>query len=60
MKLLKAIDQEVKEILECSHKEALAILQQNRDLMEKVAVTILEQEVIEGEELEGFLELVKQ
>jgi cell division protease FtsH len=55
----KAIDEEVKEIVETSHQKALAILNQNRDLLEKIAQQILEVEVIEGEELQNLLTQAK-
>lgn len=55
----KAIDGEIKEIVEKSHQQALAILQANRDLMEKIAEIILEKEVIEGEELDNLLAQVQ-
>jgi len=51
----KAIDEEVKEIVETAHQEALSILKQNKDLLEKIAQQILQQEVIEGQELQGLL-----
>lgn len=51
----KAIDDEVKEIVETAHQQALAILKQNRDLLEKIAQQILEVEVIEGDQLQNFL-----
>ena len=51
----KAIDEEVKEIVETAHQEALSILKQNQDLLEKIAQQILQQEVIEGQELQGLL-----
>ncbi|MBO9998110.1 MAG: ATP-dependent zinc metalloprotease FtsH4 [Cyanobacteria bacterium SID2] len=52
----RAIDAEVKEIVENAHQQALAILTQNRDLLESIARSILERESIEGEELQGLLE----
>ncbi|MBW4491991.1 MAG: ATP-dependent zinc metalloprotease FtsH4 [Oscillatoria princeps RMCB-10] len=55
----KAIDEEVKEIVETAHQQALAILTQNRDLMEKIAGEILETEVIEGEGLQSLLTQVR-
>lgn len=54
----KAIDQEVKDIVEKGHQQALAILNNNRDLLEKIAQQILETEVIEGEELQNLLNQV--
>jgi len=55
----KAIDQEVKEIVETAHQQALDILNENRDLLEKIAQQILETEVIEGEELQSLLNQVR-
>ncbi|MGK7873234.1 MAG: ATP-dependent zinc metalloprotease FtsH4 [Xenococcaceae cyanobacterium] len=54
----KAIDQEVKDIVEQGHQQALDILNHNRDLLEKIAQQILETEVIEGEELQNWLDQV--
>ncbi|MCU0518491.1 MAG: ATP-dependent zinc metalloprotease FtsH4 [Oscillatoria sp. Prado101] len=54
----KAIDEEVKEIVETAHQQALAILNNNRELMEKIAGEILETEVIEGDELQSLLSKV--
>ncbi len=55
----KAIDEEVKQIVEGGHQQALAILNQNRDLLETIAQQILETEVIEGEQLQNLLNQVK-
>ncbi|MEM8715035.1 MAG: ATP-dependent zinc metalloprotease FtsH4 [Cyanobacteria bacterium P01_G01_bin.4] len=54
----KAIDEEVKGIVEGGHQMALSILKDNRDLLEEIAQKILEQEVIEGEELKTLLDRV--
>jgi cell division protease FtsH len=51
----KAIDEEVKEIVETAHQQALDILDRNRELLEEIAQKILETEVIEGDELQGLL-----
>jgi cell division protease FtsH len=51
----KAIDSEVKEIVETAHEQALGVLKQNRDLLETIATKLLETEVIEGEELQNLL-----
>ena len=53
------IDREVKSIVENAHQQALDIIEQNRDLLEKVATQLLETEVIEGEELYKMLSQVK-
>ena len=51
----KAIDEEVKNIVENAHQQALNILEENRDLLEQIAQEILEVEVIEGEKLQSLL-----
>ncbi len=51
----KAIDEEVKDLVEKAHQQALAILNHNRDLLEQIAQQILEVEVIEGENLQSLL-----
>ncbi|MBF2098465.1 MAG: ATP-dependent zinc metalloprotease FtsH [Gloeomargaritaceae cyanobacterium C42_A2020_066] len=55
----EAIDQEVKDIVETAHQHALAILRQNRELLEQISHQLLEVEVIEGEELQVLLSQVK-
>jgi cell division protease FtsH len=55
----RAIDNEVKEIVEKGHQQALDILRQNRDLLEEIAQEILSKEVIEGEHLQSLLDRVK-
>jgi cell division protease FtsH len=55
----KAIDNEVKEIVENGHQQALDILAQNRDLLEEIAQEILSKEVIEGQQLQALLDRVK-
>ncbi|MDX2100198.1 MAG: cell division protein FtsH, partial [Leptolyngbyaceae cyanobacterium bins.59] len=55
----KAIDQEVKDIVESAHEQALAILQENRELLETIATQLLETEVIEGANLHQLLSQVR-
>jgi cell division protease FtsH len=55
----RAIDNEVKEIVENGHQQALDILNQNRDLLEEIAQEILSKEVIEGEQLQTLLDRVQ-
>lgn len=55
----RAIDREVKEIVEMGYQQALDILNSNRELLEKITQRILETEVIEGEELEQLLTQVR-
>ena len=51
----KAIDEEVKGIVENAHDRALELLNHNRELLEAIAKQILETEVIEGETLHQLL-----
>jgi cell division protease FtsH len=55
----KSIDEEVQEIVEQGHQKALAILNKNRELLEKIAQRILQTEVIEGQELQELLNQVQ-
>jgi len=55
----KAIDDEVKEIVETGHQQAIALLKHNRDLLEEISQIILEQEVIEGQQLQQLLDRVQ-
>ena len=55
----KAIDDEVKSLVEAGHQRALDILQQNRDLLESLAQQLLEAEVIEGAPLRQQLNQVQ-
>lgn len=55
----KAIDDEVKEIVENGHQQAIELLKHNRDLLEEISQIILEQEVIEGEKLQTLLDRVE-
>ncbi|NJN31620.1 MAG: ATP-dependent zinc metalloprotease FtsH [Synechococcales cyanobacterium RM1_1_8] len=51
----KAIDEEVKDIVETAHHQALDILRNNRELLETIAQQILDTEVIEGDKLQELL-----
>ncbi|MGB3262963.1 MAG: cell division protein FtsH, partial [Microcoleus sp.] len=51
----EAIDQEVKEIVETAHQQALDILKANRELLETITQQLLETEVVEGEALHKLL-----
>ncbi|MGK7958363.1 MAG: ATP-dependent zinc metalloprotease FtsH [Crocosphaera sp.] len=55
----KAIDEEVKQIVDSGHQQALSILNHNRDLLETIAQQLLAVEVIEGEELHQLLSQVE-
>ncbi|MGB6016156.1 MAG: ATP-dependent zinc metalloprotease FtsH, partial [Nodosilinea sp.] len=56
----KAIDAEVKSLVEAGHQRALDILKQNRDLLETLAQQLLETEVIEGPPLREQLKQVQE
>jgi cell division protease FtsH len=55
----EAIDQEVKEIVETAHQQALDILKANRELLETITQKLLETEVVEGDALREFLAQVR-
>ncbi|MBF2020503.1 MAG: ATP-dependent zinc metalloprotease FtsH [Hydrococcus sp. C42_A2020_068] len=55
----KAIDEEVKRIVEDEYQRAIAILDRNRELLDAIAQQLLKTEVIEGEELQAALERVR-
>ena len=50
-KIAEEIDREVKLLVEGAHQIALAILENNRELLEKTAQALLEKEILEGKEL---------
>src|SRR6476646_3251257 len=58
-KVAEEIDREVKDIVETAHQQALDILNQNRDLLEAIAIQLLETEVVEGDKLQELLRQVK-
>jgi cell division protease FtsH len=54
----RAIDGEVKQLVDRGYQQAIAILTQNRELLEQVSESLLQREVLEGEELQQLLEQV--
>jgi cell division protease FtsH len=58
-KVAEEIDREVKEIIDGAHQMALTILAKNRELLIDTAETLLEKEVLEGEELRSYLKRVQ-
>ncbi len=58
-KVAEEIDQEVKSIVTGSHHIALAILVNNRELLEETAQTLLNYEILEGTELRDRLDRVQ-
>jgi cell division protease FtsH len=53
------IDRQVKNAIDKAHDMALAILQLNRNLLESTTQVLLEQEVLEGDELQAILAQVQ-
>ena len=51
-----AIDEEVRNIVETSHKRAVEILTQHREKLDAVAQALLERETLEKEEFEAIME----
>jgi cell division protease FtsH len=58
-KVTEEIDREVKEIVDNAHHIALAILKQNQPLLEELAQTLLNREVLEGKALRAELDRVQ-
>jgi len=56
----REIDKEVERIIEETYHRARNILIQNRGLLDEMAARLLEKEVLEGEELQGFLNRVRK
>jgi cell division protease FtsH len=54
------IDKEIKDIVESAHQTALTILRENRELLETISETLLEDEVIEGDILKQLLDQVSK
>ncbi|MEL6468176.1 MAG: ATP-dependent zinc metalloprotease FtsH [Cyanobacteria bacterium J06623_4] len=55
----KAIDDEVKSIVEAAHQRSLKILKDNRELLETISQQLLKEEVIEGDSLRSMLAKVE-
>ncbi|PZV27237.1 MAG: cell division protein FtsH [Snowella sp.] len=55
----RAIDEEVKQIVEVAYEQALHILQDNRELLETMTSQLLTTEVLEGDELQSLLNRVR-
>jgi cell division protease FtsH len=55
----KAIDEEVKQIVEVAYEQALQILRDNRELLETMTQELLTTEVLEGDELQSLLNQVR-
>ena len=58
-KVAEDIDQQVKETIDAAHHIALAILDQNRELLEETAQILLQKEILEGSELRDRLKQAK-
>ena len=55
----KAIDEEVKHIVEVAYEQALQILEDNRELLETMTSQLLTTEVLEGDGLQSLLNQVR-
>jgi len=55
----KAIDEEVKQIVEVAYEQALQILRENRELLETMTSQLLTTEVLEGDGLQSLLNQVR-
>jgi cell division protease FtsH len=53
------IDEEIRQIIENQYNRALAILKQNRSLLNRYAEELLKREIIEGETIEGLQKAVQ-
>ncbi|MGB7087442.1 MAG: ATP-dependent zinc metalloprotease FtsH [Phormidesmis sp.] len=53
--MAESIDNEIKGLMEQAHQMALEILIRNRDVLERIAHALLEEESLEGEALKAFL-----
>jgi cell division protease FtsH len=58
-RVTEAIDDEVKTIIDNAHQMALSILDLNRDVLDKIAHVLLEQEVLEAQELREQLSQIQ-
>ena len=54
------IDEEVSRIVTQAHEKVILTIQEHRESLECLAKTLLEQEVMEGEELQKFAEAVRE
>lgn len=54
--LSKTIDEEIETWVEEAHQMAVEILMRNRDVLEQMAQTLLEEEVLEGTALKAYLD----
>ena len=54
------VDREVQQILQSCFEDAVKLLTDNRQLLDEVALYLLEKETITGEELMGFVRAAKQ
>ena len=52
------IDAEIKRLIEEANEEAMAILEKNRTCLNRIAETLLEKEVMQGEDLDKLLKEV--
>ncbi len=58
--LAEEIDREVKAVIDGAHQIAWVTLRHNRQLLEEIAQTLLEREILEGEKLRSQLSLARK
>ena len=51
-----AVDQEILKIIESCHRESIQLLEDNREMLDKIAGYLLEKETITGQEMMAILE----
>jgi cell division protease FtsH len=54
------IDKEVRKIVDSSYKRAQELLEENRENLDRLAKTLIEKEVLEGEEIDEILGMKKE
>jgi len=52
----REIDEEVKQLLEMSEKEALRVIREKREKLERLATALLEKETLTGKEIDDFIQ----
>ncbi|MDJ0532188.1 MAG: ATP-dependent zinc metalloprotease FtsH [Xenococcaceae cyanobacterium MO_207.B15] len=58
--IAEEIDREVKLVIDGAHQVALEVLQENQELLTKLAQILLEQEILEGSQLRSQLSLARK
>ncbi len=59
-KIAEEIDREVQAVIDSAHQVAIAILQNNHELLKELAQALLEHEILEGEQLRSQLQKARK